>query len=233
MDEKAKSFYAKVNKYGGWQQVPVNTIHAVFEDILEPKKNGFALAKRGYWSRRLNDDITQVLKLDALKGAAYGLSYGLCLAYVPYPYLPKLKWHRTPKSVTLHLREQPQSFLQDTANSKSEEELCVVDTMLGERCLRDDLNKGWAFCAPKIYQWFQDTSTLDGIVKKCNEHMRRSKNEIQYVPGAQLVRLFTCAKLGRVSDVKAELEKYLAEHGEGSLARSNLQAALSKVVAQA
>jgi hypothetical protein len=64
---------------------------------------GFVMAKRGYLARQIDADIFHIIKLDALKGRAYGFSYGLSLSYVPYPYVPKLKWHKSLKSVSLQL----------------------------------------------------------------------------------------------------------------------------------
>jgi aspartyl/asparaginyl-tRNA synthetase len=86
--------------------VPAEKVHSIFSDVLNPAELGFILAKRGTWARQIDADIFHVIKLDALKGGAYGLSYGLSLSYVPYPYVPQLKWHRTLKSVSLDLREQ-------------------------------------------------------------------------------------------------------------------------------
>lgn len=229
MDERAQAFYDRVKKYGGWQEVAIPTIHSVFEEILKPSQLGFALAKRGWWARPVNDGILQVIRLDALKGRSYGLSYGLCLSYVPYPYAPRLRWHRTTKSIMLHLREQPQVHLQDPVRPKSEAELCVVDTTLGERCLREELKQGWTFCSEKIHRWFEATSTLTGILERCREHLDRPRNEVQYVPGVRLVRAFTYAKLGR-DNARTELEIFIDENGEGENARINLRTALEKVL---
>lgn len=229
MDGNAKKFYAKVEKYGGWQQVPAERIHSIFVDVLKPAEMGFVLAKRGYWARQINADIFHVIKLDALKGGAYGLSYGISLSYVPYPYVPKLKWHKTLKSVSLDLREQPQVHLMDPALPAIDTEFCVANALLGERCFREELEKGWTRCSPRISAWFGATHTFAGILDKCGEHLARSQSGIQYVPGARLVRAFTYAKMGRLNEAKIQLDTFLNDYHEGVEARANLYAGLDQV----
>lgn len=229
MDDKFKSFYSKVAKYGGWQQVSAERVHAVFVDVVKPADLGFVLAKRGYWARQIDADICHVIKLDALKGGAYGLSYGLSLSYVPYPYVPKLRWHRSLKSVSLDLREQPQVHLADSEHLVPEGSFCVASIMLGEGCFREELERGWKFCSPRISAWFDATRSCAGILEKCAEHLGRTQQAIRYVPGARLVRAFTYAKMGRCNEATAELDIFLEEHQEGALATANLSAALTQV----
>ena len=61
--------------------VSAERIHSIFLDVLKPTEMGFASAKRGHWARQIDGDIFQVIKMDALKGGAYGLSYRLSLSY--------------------------------------------------------------------------------------------------------------------------------------------------------
>jgi len=109
VDLNTKRLYAKVEKYGGWRQVPANRIYEIFVEIIQPGEIGFVKLRRGFLARKIDEDIGHAIKLDALKGASYGISYGLTLSYVPYPYVPKLRWHRTAKSTELALRDQPQT----------------------------------------------------------------------------------------------------------------------------
>ena len=231
MDDKFKKFYAKVEKHGGWKQVPAERVHSIFIEVLNPDAMGFVLAKRGYLTRQIDPDIFQVIKLDSLKGGACGLSYGLSLSYVPYPYVPKLKWHRTVKSVSLDLREQPQVHLRDSRGKDAPERL-VASTMLGEKCLREELDSIWASCSPRILAWFDSTRNFTGILAKCNEHLKRSSAEIKYLPGARLVRACTYAKLGRMTEAKEDLNTFLQEHGEDSDARAKLHAGLEQIVSE-
>jgi hypothetical protein len=230
MDEKAEKFYAKVEKYGGCQVVPAERIHAIFEEILRPGEMGFALAKKGFWARRTDEDITSVIKLEKLKGGAYGMAYGVSLSYVPYPYVPKLKWHKTLKSVWLDLSERPQVHLFGKDSADKDSDRYEASGLLGERCFREDMTRVWKLSSAYIYSWFEETRTLEGVLKKCREHLDRERpGMIRYVPGARLVRAFTLARAGRADEAKAELEIFLREHQEGDLARANLTAALEQI----
>lgn len=231
MDEKAKKFYAKVEKYGGWQEVPAERVHAIFEEILQPRETGFALAKKGFWARRVDDEITDVIKLEKLKGGAYGMAYGVSLAYVPYPYVPKLKWHRTLKSVSLDLSECPQVHLFKENSAADGPGVYIASGMLGERCFREEMARAWELSAAHIHAWFEETRTFDGILKKCGEHLDRDRpGMIRYLPGARLISAFTLARTGHADEAKQELETFLKEYQENEVARANLTAALEQVL---
>lgn len=231
MDRNSKNFYAKVAKYGGLQQVRAARVHEIFADVLKPESMGFTLAKRGHWARQVSLDIFHVIRMDVLKGKACGLSYGLSLSYVPYPYVPRVKWHKTLKSVSLDLREQPQIHMLDSARAAGGSDDLVASTMLGEKCLADELESIWKFCSPKIAAWFDSTHDLPGVLAKCDDHLsRRRFGEIQYLPDENLVRAFTYAKLARLDEARADLEVFLREHEDAT--RTNLYAALEMVNSQ-
>jgi hypothetical protein len=229
MDDKIKKFYAKVEKYGGWQQVPAERIYSIFSQTVKPVETGFVMAKRGYLARQIDADIFHVIKLDALKGAAYGFSYGLSLSYVPYPYIPEVRWHKSLKSVSLDLREQPQEHWVDRKGDNPQVERYLVTSMLGEKCFREELETAWALSSQRIHAWFDSARNFASILEKCEQHLNRSQTGIRYIPGPRLVRAFTYAKTGRSSEAEAELELFLNEYQEGDESRANLHAALRKV----
>jgi hypothetical protein len=226
MDDKIKKFYAKVEKHGGWQQVPAEKIYSIFSETLKPGETVFVTAKRGHLARQIDADIFHILKLDALKGGAYGFFYGLSLSYVPYPYAPKVKWHKSLKSVSLDLREQPQVHWVDSKGDKTAIESYLATSMLGEKCFREELEKAWTLSSQRINAWFDSARNFAGIHMKCEEHLARSQTGIRYLPGPRLVRAFTYAKTGRSKEAEAELELFLNEYQEGDVARANLYAAL-------
>ena len=231
-DKNVSDFYAKVERYGGWQQVPAERIHSIFSEVVKPAEMGFVLAKRGYLARQINTDIFHVIKLDALKGGAYGLSYGLSLSYVPYPYLPKLKWHRTLKSVSLDLREQPQVHWSDPAQAAIKPGIYIATSMLGEKCFAEELETVWKLCSSKISVWFDSTRDFPAVIAKCDQHLQKRQSGVRYLPGARLVRALTCARIGRTEEAGRELETFLSEYQEGVEARANLHVALDQANSQ-
>ena len=230
MDDKQKieRFYAKAERYGGFRQVAAKRVHAIFEEIVDASHIEFEKVKRGYLARKVDEDIVHVLKLQATKGGAYGLSYGVSLSYVPYPYIPVLKWHRTLKSANLDLFEQPQEQMPE--GDSQDKIQYVASGMLGEICFREEFGLLWQQTSPRILSWLEATSTLRQVLSRCDDHLAWNWRGPRHVPGARLVRAFTLAKLRRASEANAELEQFLREQQEDDGARRRLYAALSGVI---
>lgn len=228
---RSESFYAKVQKYGGWAQTPTERIYAVFEDIVDPSRIGFSIAKRGYLARRIDDDIAHVLKLSAFKGRAYGLSYGVSLSYVPYPYAPEVKWHRTMKSVSLDLFEQPQEHMTRSEDWPGGFEFTAT-SMLGETCFREELDSIWRRISTNVLAWLDATRSLGQVLSRCDEHLAWNWRGPRHSPEARLVRAFTQARMGRLGEARTDLERFLTETEGGEEARANLSGALEKVSGQ-
>jgi len=182
VDEKTRKFYAKVEKYGGWKQVPSEKVLFLFEEIIAPARLGFAKAKRGYFARQVNADLIHVLKLDHLKGGACGISYGVSLSYLPYPFLPTVKWHRTLKSVSLDLCEQPQVDFPTMEDSSPEPEPYIASTMLGEDCFRAECGSAWQRASLRILAWFEATRTLEGVLARCADQLSRPQLALCRIP---------------------------------------------------
>jgi hypothetical protein len=229
MKEKIRQFYDKAEKYGGWQQVPAARIYAIFEEFVDPARMGFSVAKAGLLACPVDSDITHLIKLQALKGASYGLCFGLSLSYLPYPYSPKLKWHRTAKSVNLDLCEQPQTDWSDADGGVGAGQSYMASALLGEKCFREEFDRTWKAVRPRILAWFEATGTLTGVLSKCADHLARKHTGVRRLPGARLVNAFTLARTGKAKEARAELEKFLGEYEEGEQARTNLAQALEQI----
>jgi hypothetical protein len=78
-------------------------------------------------------------------------------------------------------------------------------------------------------EWFAETSSLEGILTKCAEHLARPSGGVRYLPGARLVKAFTQAKMGLREQAVIELEAFLREYNEGEEARHNLFKALDLI----
>jgi hypothetical protein len=209
--------------------VPAERIYSIFNETLNPAQAGFVLAKRGYLAKQIDEDIFHIIKLDALKGRAYGFSYGLSLSYIPYPYLPKVRWHKSLKSVSLDLREQPRIHWVDSKIGETPIESYLATSMLGEKCFREELLNAWTLCSQRINAWFDSARDFTGILEKCELHLAKAQTGIRYLPGPRLVSAFTYAKTGRSDEAKVELELFLDEYKEGDEARANLYAALCDI----
>jgi hypothetical protein len=159
------------------------------------------------------------------------MAYGVSLAYLPYPYTPKLKWHRTLKSVSLDLFEQPQVHLLIGNSAAEDPDRYLASSTLGERCFREEMSRAWGLSSAHIHSWFVETRTLDGVLKKCADHLAEARPEmIRHLPGARLVGACTFARTGRADEAKQEVEIFLQEYQEGNVARASLTAALEQVL---
>ena len=230
MDEKARRFYAKVEKYGGWKRVPADRIHDLANEIIEPAKIGFVKAHRGFLVRKISEDISHAIKLDALKGASYGISCGVWLPFVPFPYAPQLRWHRSLKSAELTLRNQPQEWLQERQCPQRPDHGFTADSMLGEQCFREEFGKAWRSASVRVQKWFAETVTLESVLSRCDEQSNRQNSGICFVPEPGLVRALTLARMGRIAKANEELESFLEQSNTESDARANLRRALGQIV---
>lgn len=231
MKDKIDVFYQKVEKYGGWQHVAAEKIYAMFDEVIQPGKLGFETAKPGMLVRPVDPDIAHVLKLRPLKGAAYDICFGVSLSYVPYPYAPKLKWHRTMKSANLDLFEAPQVEWPSSPEKAEQANPYLISASLGEKCFREELCRAWEKSSPQAHAWFEATRTLQGIAQKCAEQLSRKQDGVRYLPGARLVHAFTLAKLGQCAESESELARFVEEYHESEQASANLRAALQEMSA--
>ena len=234
MKDRVKSFYQKVEKYGGFQPLAAKTIHQIFERVTEPAAIGFQPVKPGLLARSINADITHVVKLRPLKGASCDICFGASLSYVPYPYLPKLRWHRTLKSVNLDIFEAPQVEWWNTAKpNERDSNPYLAHTLLGQKCFEEELARSWQNSRGQAQSWFESARTLPGILQKCDVDLNRRNDGPRHLPGARLVKAFTLAKLGMRSDALVELLQFFEEYQAGAEARTNLQLALEQLLNQA
>ena len=230
MKDKTQAFYDKVANYGGWQQVPAARIYAIFGEIVAPDTPGFAIARPGLLARSIDRDITHVIKLRALKGASYDVCFGVSLSYVPYPYVPKVKWHRTLKSANLDLLEEPQvDWWRASTRKAADVNPYLTQVLLGEKCFREELSRAWKETSWQALAWFDATRSLQGILQKSVAHLTRKQDGPRHLPGPRLVSAFTLGKLRRLDEANSELNKFFDEYAEGAQARANLQSALQQI----
>jgi hypothetical protein len=52
---------------------------------------------------------------------------------------------------------------------------------------------------------------------------------VRRIPGPRLVRAFTLARMGQLSDARIELDHFLEEYQQGNETRANLSVALDQV----
>jgi hypothetical protein len=228
----AKNFYAKAQKYGGWQEVSSARCRAIFEEITGPTAPEFAALKPGWRIREISADIVQLLALERYKGAACGFRFGVSLRYFPFPYEPTLRWHRTLASARFDLFEEPAAYFAGmSAPGEHTGAEYFASSMLGETCFREELGRAWLLAGERILAWFDSTRTLDQVLQRCAEQMARQWPGVRHSPDASLMHAFTLARMGRVPEARSGLEKFCTDFSEGPMARGNLERGLEKIAA--
>mgnify|MGYP003383440964 CR=1 FL=1 len=136
--EQLQYFQGIADKYG-YQTVPASTVHLTFEEMIQPAKLGFATIKTGLYGKVVNDDLVHLVKLQRLKGASYGVWWGVSLSYVPHEWQLNLRWHRSFKASRFDLFETPYDCHPALAADWREDETPVAYTGFGELYFRETL----------------------------------------------------------------------------------------------
>ena len=66
----ANYYLRKAFKYG-YQRVPASMVYQTFEELAQPEQIGFSKLKTGLYGKFINEDLVQLIKLQALKGKSY------------------------------------------------------------------------------------------------------------------------------------------------------------------
>lgn len=168
----------------------------------------FNEVRRRTYVRRIDVDILDVLYLQSLKGLRYAFRWAVSLSYVPTLQGEKLKWHRTDRSIAHHLW------------ASSSHGVSIVE---GESRFRSDLSDSMAMVRSEADDWFNRTSSLDGILA---EARLQSSGALTHDPDPALTAAFTLAKLGRRTEAEATMAQFIAKHSVGQREAMELSDAL-------
>lgn len=216
-DEDVDRFYAVVEKYG-YGAVPAGDVYAAFEEISSPALGGFSAIKPGILARQVNGDIVHILGLQARKGWAYTVGWGVSLPYLPQVRKGRLKWHRTLKSVRFDLWEDPCEYFTAPGNY-------IAQNGHGARYLRETMAEMWSAVKDPIQSWFDATGDLTGVLGRAEEQQNRKWNGPHHVPDPQLVRAFTLHRLGRTAEARVAFSQYVAGEQASAVDAESLRAA--------
>lgn len=224
-DERIEYFNHLNRKYG-IQFVSAETIYRVFEEIVQPTQLGFLPIRKGVYAQIVNNDITHLLKLVALKGTLYTLKWGLSLSYVPHEWRKGLRWHKSFKSSQFDLFCLANEGVYHGADWR---ELIsyLIQTSNGEEYLRLTTKTMWGALRQEVINWFSSTQTLQSVLQKADEQVKSKPN--YHSPEPLLVYAFTLARLGELEKAKDTVAKVFSSSKEPLEYEQNLKLALEKI----
>jgi hypothetical protein len=176
----------------GHDFIPAQTIYQAFVEIVRPDILEFTETRLGTYARSASPHIFHMLSLQAYKGRNYGIRWGVSLSYVPHNWDERLRWHKTLKSCRYDLFEEPASY---PPLLKSGIEDFYAPTIFGEACFRSELTRIWTGISPAIKQWFITTSSLQQVLQRAEEQVKRNW-ELRHYPDPAIAYLLTMAILG-------------------------------------
>lgn len=222
---RVRRFYSLTRKFG-WGSVAAGDVYSTFEQISGANEAGFVRLRPGLWTREIDSDVTHVLKLQRLKGAAYNLLWGVSLSYVPVAQGKRLRWHRTPKAADLVLFEDPVDFFELDRAKPKVVELYYTEDGHGPVHLRKTMSRMWSHLSSAVNQWLAEASDIDGVLKKAEEQAARQWRSIGHNPDPRLVYAFALKRAARFEEAVGALDRYLALPGTSAEEADLLRKAL-------
>lgn len=182
-------------------------VYALLDGVLSGKTDGsLQSVRKGTYVGDEVDGITPLLRLEPWKGATYSLSWGVSLAYVPNKLMMPLSFHRTPKSARFDLWEDGRSVAEREGGDSSN---ALIATFCSEPEVREQLVGAWRWTRPRAHAWWQQASTLDGVLALARDQVTRRPYVLDslHSPPPELIVILTLARLGRVSEAEEELAR--------------------------
>jgi hypothetical protein len=213
----------------GVHPVPAARVYAITAGLVQAAELQFTEVKEGRWARTVDPDIIQLLSLQAGKGAAYVFRWGLSLSFVPHEWSPQPKFHRTLKAARPDLFETAGEFLVKDPFS-GEDEKFTADTLHGEECFREDLQRAWSGLRPYLANWFSSTTTLAGVLAVAKTHAEKDWQSFRHSPDPKMVYAFTLARSGRMEEGRRALKELAAANPE-TYGAPELESALAGIAA--
>jgi hypothetical protein len=201
--------------------VPAPRARELIGEVLQPLVAEFQHVRGLMWARELNDGIRAVVDVQAIKGAQFDASYGICCEWVPFQRGQGYRWHRTLKQTRLDLWVD--HFTLDAEPRQ------WIATSGGEAMLRRQARRAMQQVAERAPTWWDTVSDPAGVL---SEARRQAANTYDiHRPRARFVVAFTLARLGDLAAAREELAADSDPH-LGQQASDELHAKLEELAAR-
>lgn len=166
-----------------------NTLRAILDEIISPKMHEHGMKWNGnnLWFDSSVNSIRRVFQYSHLKGGQGTFTWGVCIDFIPTISSNKLKFHKTDKSVYMHLFEWTDEYL----NSELEG---GITSHWGVHAAQSSISLLLSKYEKRIFNWFQNADTLDKIIDIAKFQIETGKIYSHHYPDPKLILAFLQAK---------------------------------------
>jgi hypothetical protein len=198
-------------------------LQETFSTRLENK--GFIWNQDSLWFTGNKNSIRQVLKYVKLKGEQGTFSWGVCLDFVPTISGNKIKYHLTDKSVTLHLFEWTDQYMNSLYGDQPANDFT---THWGENEARRSISTLFNNYEKRIFDWFEKANSIDNLTKIAESQIKAGKSYGLHSPDPRFILAFLQARAGDADKALLSLEQSNEYKGNGEL-ETKLRQELTKL----
>lgn len=189
----------RMNFFQNNELVDSQTIAQILNEIISPRlyERGLIWNGKNLWFDQPKNSVRRVFKYSKLKGEQGTFEWGICLDFVPTISSGKLKFHRTDKSVVLHLFEWTDEY----SNSFYGGQLAGgITTHWGKRATQKSIKHLLDKYEQKINNWFDRAVTIDNLTGIAEQQIFTGRSYNLHSPDQRMVLAFLQAKKNQLED---------------------------------
>lgn len=180
--------------------IDTNTKIEILNSIVTPSliEYGFKSNSEYLWFTNWQNGIRKIVKYENLKGEQGTLIWGVCFDFIPMISSNSIKWNRTEKSISLHLFDSTEEYVNSFDGKKMTDGVASHwGEMIFEKSLQNLLFKN----QDKIQEWFSNCNHLNGLIEIANNQINSQKAYYRFHhPNPQYVLMFLLAKIGQTDE---------------------------------
>jgi hypothetical protein len=182
------------NFFQNRELIDSQTIGDILNEIISPRlaKRGLMCNGKDLWFDQTQNSIRQVFKYLKLKGETGTFVWGVCLDFIPTISFNKLKFHRTEKSIQLHLFEWTDEYSNSFFGGQLDG---GITTHWGKRETKNSILRLFGKYEQKINNWFDRAATFENLIEIAQQQIKEGKSYNFHDPDQQIVLAFLQAKI--------------------------------------
>ncbi|MDP4150258.1 MAG: hypothetical protein Q8932_21680 [Bacteroidota bacterium] len=171
-------------------------LQSMVDRVLSPRLVQYGMRNNGHytWIGENLNSIRRVFEYVALKGGQGTFRWGVCFDFIPTIYGSTLKYHRTEKTVVMHLFDWPEEYARSFFRGK-------IGTGMASHWEKDkpERSVGRLFdrCEKKMLDFYNETSTIEKSLALTEFQIREQKSYSLHSPNPSYVLPFLLFKNGQ------------------------------------